>query len=142
MLPHRTTIRKTRRQMIFRQMMNRSNKQTFSMLNIQLGQDEDVATARGRLGDAASVESLVFSRGPASFIAPQDGPAKVYQSEIEALERKLYRMAGLPWEGDAAGAESADRRRDGDERVPSLLVDDAQRASGAAEDKGELADLA
>jgi hypothetical protein len=29
----------------------------------------------------------------------------------DALERKLYRMAGLPWEGDSASAESADSRR-------------------------------
>jgi hypothetical protein len=85
--------------------------QTFSMLNIQLGQDEAVEEARGRLGDAASVETVLWSKGSAGFIAPPEGPAAVYQQEIEALERKLYRMAGLPWEGDSAAAESADSRR-------------------------------
>ena len=85
--------------------------QTFSMLNIQLGPDEDVITARGRLGDMASTETILWSKAAAGFIAPPDGPALTYQAEIQALERKLYRMAGLPWEGDAAGAESADSRR-------------------------------
>ena len=81
------------------------------MLNIQLGPDEDVITARGRLGDMASTETILWSKAAAGFIAPPDGPALTYQAEIQALERKLYRMAGLPWEGDAAGAESADSRR-------------------------------
>lgn len=85
--------------------------QTFSMLNIQLGEGEDIGAARGLLGGAASVETILWSHGAAQFIAPPDGPAAVYQKELEALERKLYRMAGLPWEGDSASAESADSRR-------------------------------
>lgn len=85
--------------------------QTFSMLNIQLAPDEEVGAARARLGDAASVETIVWSKGAAGFIAPPDGPASVYQEELTALERKLYRMAGLPYEGDSASAESADSRR-------------------------------
>jgi hypothetical protein len=108
--------------------------QVFSMLNIQLGQDEDVGVARGRLGDAASVETIVWSKGPAGFIQPDKGPAEVYEAELEALERKLFRLAGLPWEGDSRDAESADSRRLKAmdlNRMLALYADEAERVEYA-----------
>ena len=85
--------------------------QTFSMLNIQLGVEEEVSDARARLGESASTETILWSRGGAAFIAPSEGPASTYSSEIEALERKIFRLIGLPWEGDSSAAESGDSRR-------------------------------
>ncbi len=108
--------------------------QTFSMLNIQLGQDEDIGQARGRLGDAASVETIVWSKGPAGFIQPDKGPAEVYEAELLALERKMYRLAGLPWDGDSRDAESADSRRLKAmdlNRMLSLYADEAERVEYA-----------
>lgn len=85
--------------------------QTFSMLNVQLGQDEDLGEAKARLGTRASVETVLWSKGAADFIAPPSGPANDYQAEIDSAKRTIYRMAGLPWDGDSASAESADSRR-------------------------------
>lgn len=108
--------------------------QVFSMLNIQLGADEEVGAARGRLGDSASVETIVFSKGPAEFIQPDKGPAEVYEAELQALERKIYRLAGLPWEGDGRDAESADSRRlkaQDLNRALALYADEAERVEYA-----------
>lgn len=108
--------------------------QVFSMLNIQLGADEEVGAARGRLGDSASVETIVFSKGPADFIQPDKGPAEVYESELQALERKIYRLAGLPWDGDSRDAESADSRRlkaQDLNRALALYADEAERVEYA-----------
>lgn len=108
--------------------------QTFSMLNIQLAPDEDIGQARGLLGEAASVETIVWSKGPAGFIQPDKGPAEVYQAELQNLERKLFRLAGLPWEGDSAAAESADSRR--------LKAMDLNRMLAMYADEAERVELA
>jgi hypothetical protein len=85
--------------------------QTFSMLNVLLGEDEEVAAAKNNLGTHASTETVIFTRGGAQYIAPPDGPAATIAAQIEAVERKVYRLVGLPWEGDSRDAESADSRR-------------------------------
>lgn len=85
--------------------------QVFSMLHIQLGPEEQVAEARARLGDHAGTDTVVFTRGGATFIAPADGPVATYLNAIQDIERKIYRLVGLPWEGDSAAAEAADSRR-------------------------------
>ena len=85
--------------------------QTFSMLHIQLGDDEDVDTARGRLGDHAGTDTVIFTRGGCEFIAPADGPVATYASQIEAVERKMFRLIGLPYDNDSRDAEAAESRR-------------------------------
>lgn len=85
--------------------------QTFSMLHIQLGDDESVETARGRLGDHAGTDTVLFTMGGATFIAPADGPVVALATQIEALERKMFRLLGLPYDGDSHEAESGESRR-------------------------------
>jgi hypothetical protein len=85
--------------------------QTFSLLNIQLAPDEDVVDARSRLGDHAGTDTILWTRGSAAFISPSDGPAARYAQELSDVERKMYRLMGLPWETDSADAESADSRK-------------------------------
>lgn len=85
--------------------------QTFSMLNIVMGADETIGEARGRMGDTSSTETILFSRAPAAFIAPANGPAEIYQSELEKLERKMFRAAGIPWESDSRDAEAEGSRK-------------------------------
>lgn len=80
--------------------------QTFSMLNIQLGDKETVTEARNRLGDHAGTDALVFTKGPATFIAPPDGPVTAYAQHLEALEKNIYRIAGIPWSSDKRQAEA------------------------------------
>jgi len=69
--------------------------QTFSMLNIQLGQDETVEMARANLGDHAGTDSLLFSRNQADFIAPPAGPAEQYAKALNELEQKIFRLVGI-----------------------------------------------
>jgi hypothetical protein len=85
--------------------------QTFSLLNIQLGENEELQDARGRLGDHAGVDSILWTRGGAAFIAPADSPAARYAQEIADVERKMFRLMGLPWENDSADAESEGSRK-------------------------------
>ncbi len=85
--------------------------QVFSMLHIQLGAEETVKEARDRLGDHAGTDALVFSKGGADYIAPPDGPVTMYAAEISAVERKVFRLANLPWESDSRDAESEGSRK-------------------------------
>jgi hypothetical protein len=85
--------------------------QTFSMLNIQLGEKEAIGDARSLLGDKLSTESFLWTRGPAGFIAPPEGPANVYTAELDRLERRMFRLASVPYDSDSRDAESAESRR-------------------------------
>lgn len=85
--------------------------QTFSMLHIGLAEEEQVDEARQRLGNHAGVDNVIYTKGGAGYVAPPDGPAGVYAQTISDLERKMYRLVGLPWEGDSGVGETADSRR-------------------------------
>lgn len=85
--------------------------QTFSMMQILLAENETVQEARQRLGDHAGTDSLIFSRGGASFIAPDGGPAADYAAHIESVERKMFRLCNLPYDNDSRDAESGESRR-------------------------------
>lgn len=85
--------------------------QTFSLLNIQLGPMEDVGAARGLMGDHLGTDSILWTRGAASFLAAPSGPVVDYMNELQQIERKIFRLTGLPWEGDSAAPESAGSRR-------------------------------
>lgn len=85
--------------------------QVFSMLHIQLGNEETIQQARENLGDHAGTDAIVFSKGGANFIAPPDGPAARYTEEISNVERKIYRLASLPWETDSKDAEAEGSRK-------------------------------
>lgn len=74
--------------------------QTFSMLNIELGDGETVEQARGKLGDHAGTDSIIFSSKRAAFIAPPEGPARLYAEDIHNLESKIFRLVGIPYEQD------------------------------------------
>jgi len=104
--------------------------QTFSMLNIQLGEKETIRDARARLGEYASTETVLWTKGPADFIAPPDGPAEIYLKDISALERKMFRLVGLPYDNESKDAESAESRRLGAMDLNRILAgqaDEAQR---------------
>jgi hypothetical protein len=85
--------------------------QTFSMLAIQLGPDDDVAQARSRLGSHSGTDSVIFHMGGAEFIAPSDGPVAQYVAAIDNLESKIFRNVGLTFQGDSDTAESGTSRR-------------------------------
>jgi hypothetical protein len=102
--------------------------QTFSMLHIMLGEGEDVGTAKARLGEYASTETVLFTRGGAEYIAPPDGPAVQIAAQISDLERKVFRMIGLPWDADSAQPETADSRRIKASDLDRLLASQSDEA--------------
>jgi hypothetical protein len=84
---------------------------TFSLLNIQLGPTEDVGAARALMGDHLGTDSILFTRGGAQWLAPPGGPVDQYMTELANIERKIYRLVGIPWEGDTYIPEAAESRR-------------------------------
>jgi hypothetical protein len=54
----------------------------------------------------------VFTKnGTAGYVAPPDGPAARYTEELARVERKAFRLTGLPWESDSKEAESEGSRQ-------------------------------
>jgi hypothetical protein len=103
-------------------------QQCFALLNIQLQPDEDIADARGRLGDHLGSDSILWSRGLAQWLATPNGPAELLMQEISNCERKIYRLAGLPWESDSLAAEAAESRRIKAQDLNRLLAGHADSA--------------
>ena len=93
------------------EMRELTRSQVFSMLHIQLGQDETVDVARARLGDHAGTDTVLFTMGGAAFIAPADGPVATLATQIADVERKMFRLLGLPYDNDSRDAESEGSRR-------------------------------
>lgn len=85
--------------------------QTFSVLSIELGQDQPLEDAKAIAGDTIGTANALFSRGPAKFIAADASNLEHYERAILALERTIYRLVGLPWEGDSKQAETAESRK-------------------------------
>ncbi len=85
---------------------------TFSMLAIGLGETEEVSEAKGRLGDRAATDTIIWHKKGADYISPSDGPINAYVTAISDLERKMFRRVGLAWDsGDSYAPEAADSRR-------------------------------
>lgn len=86
--------------------------QAFSIFNIQLGPDETLDEARGRLGDHAGVDTVVFTKGPAEFIAPADGPVGQLADEILRVRASMLRLVGInPEASDSNAPETEGSRR-------------------------------
>lgn len=85
--------------------------QTFSIFHVQLGEEETIDEARGRLGTHVATDNVVFTKGGASYISPDSGPITSYLETLDKLERAIFRLIGLPFDGDGHSAETADSRR-------------------------------
>ena len=88
--------------------------QTFSILNVPLGTGADAITveqAKAMSSDVVGTENAFFSGLPIDYVSPDSGQVEVYQAERETLLRTIYRLAGVPWEGDARQVESGDAQR-------------------------------
>ncbi len=104
--------------------------QVFSLLTVELGEDEKPGDARNRMGNHVGADAVMFTRGSASYIAPESGPVENYMERIEACERGMFRRADLPWETDSKDAESAGSRSlkaEGLSHRLANLADEAQR---------------
>lgn len=85
--------------------------QTFSIFQVLLGPEETVAEAAGRLGSHSGTDTVIFTKGGASYVTPDSGPVTSYLETLEKLERAIFRLIGLPFDGDGHSAETADSRR-------------------------------
>lgn len=85
--------------------------QTFSILNIPLKDEQAVEDAQALAGNVIGTSNVLFSRLPAAFIEPSEGPVDHYETALAALERKIFRLIGLPWDSDAKGVETAESRK-------------------------------
>jgi hypothetical protein len=81
------------------------------MLHIQLGEGEEVADARARLGDHAGTDTILWTKAGAEFIAAPDGPAATLMKEIENVEAKMFQLIGVSQETDSHAPETEGSRR-------------------------------
>lgn len=88
--------------------------QTFSLLNVPLGTGTDaisVEQAKAMSGEVVGTENAFFSGLPISYVSPDSAQVQVYMEERRELLRTIYRLAGVPWEGDSREVESGDAQR-------------------------------
>lgn len=88
--------------------------QTFSILNVPLGVGADAITveqAKAMSSEVVGTENAFFSGHPIQYVAPDSAQVEVYQTERTELLRTIYRLAGVPWEGDSRQVESGDAQR-------------------------------
>lgn len=85
--------------------------QTFAILNVPLGKDGDVETEQARIGSQSGTANVLFSGEAAQFLSPPGDNVAAYQSHAEKLNRMIYRLAAVPWEGDSRDMQSADALR-------------------------------
>lgn len=105
--------------------------QTFSMLNVQLGDNESVLEAQANLGQMSGTESVLFSKGKADFISGDAGNVEAYRKERADLVRAIYRLAAIAWESDSKDAEahgSLKLKREDLNQMLSAFADELEHA--------------
>lgn len=88
--------------------------QTFSILNVPLGTGADAITvdqAKAMSAEVVGTENAFFSGLPISYVSPDSSQVEVYMAERQELLRTIYRLTGVPWEGDSRQVESGDAQR-------------------------------
>lgn len=111
-------------------------KQTFSWINVPLGTGDaatSVETAQTMMGGQVSAGNVLFTPLEAQMLSGDTANVTVYQQERDHLQRTMFRLAGLPWEGDSRAAESAESRR--------LKREDLNQTLAAYADQCERAEL-
>ncbi len=85
--------------------------QTFAMLNIPIGERTGgVQAEMGLVGQSAGTQNILFSTLPAAYISPEGTNVEAYHEHLDRLERKIFRLAVVAWEGDSKNVESAESR--------------------------------
>ncbi len=113
--------------------------QTFAILNIPLGKDADVERERGIVGSQSGTSNVLMSTEQAGFISPSADNVTVYHEHLDRLQRMIYRLCSLPWDGDSKDAESADSRRLKRADLNSVLLKYTAELQQADRDVTELA---
>jgi hypothetical protein len=108
--------------------------QTFSILNVPLGSGPDamnVETAKALLGTSTGTEDVLFSGLAAGFISADADNVAAYQTEIDRVQRLIYRLAAISWESDSRDAEaegSLKLKREDMNQILSAYADELEKA--------------
>lgn len=92
-------------------------KQTFSMINVQIGTKGDgglavdAQEAASLMGTVTGTSNVLMTPGPAQMLSADTDNVSVYRAEIEALLRIIFRLAAIPYDQDSRDAESAEAKR-------------------------------
>ena len=82
--------------------------QTFSVLTLPVSEDADVKRYEGL--SLSTETGLIYNSeggGKPEYLAPPDGPARVYMDWIAALIEKIYKLSGLEFTGGTKATASA-----------------------------------
>lgn len=105
--------------------------QTFGILNVQLGAEENLEDAKTMMGSAVGSENVLFSRGKADYISPAAENIKAHQEERTSLIRMIYRLSAIAWEADMKDAEahgSLKLKREDLNQMLSAFADELERS--------------
>lgn len=102
--------------------------QTFSILNVVLGTGQDAigiekAIEMLKATGGTGTENVLFSAAASQFITADAANVAAYQDEREKLLRTIYRLAGIPWEGDSKQREAAGSLKLKREDMNQVLAD-------------------
>lgn len=114
--------------------------QTFAILNVPLGTGAEamgVEEAKALIGGTTGTENVMFSALAADYISPDASNVQVYQSEIDRLLRRIYRLAAISWEADSRDAEATGslkiKREDMNQQL-ARMADELEQADYAVAD--------
>jgi hypothetical protein len=87
-------------------------KQTFSILNVPIGDTPGgVQKEQELIGQQSGTGNILFTTNSAQMLSPDNSNVEAYHEHMDRLQRTIYRLSILPWEGDSRAGESADSRR-------------------------------
>jgi hypothetical protein len=86
-------------------------KQTFSILNVPIGDGGNVEQAQSLMGRQSGTGNVIFTTLPAAYVSPESTNVEVYHLHMDRLVRTIYRLALLPWETDSKDAEAEGSRQ-------------------------------
>ena len=87
-------------------------KQTFSILNVPIGDTPGgVQKEQELIGQQSGTGNILFTTNSAQMLSPDNSNVEAYHEHMDRLQRTIYRLSILPWEGDGLAGESADSRR-------------------------------
>jgi hypothetical protein len=81
-------------------------KQTFSIINIPIGDEGSVESEKALLGQQIGTGNVLFSHKPAEMLSPGAENTAAYERAEDKLLRAIFRLAGIGWEADSRDAEA------------------------------------
>lgn len=96
--------------------------QTFAILNVPVGKDGSAENEQKMIGQQSGTANVLFTSEKAAFLSPDGTNVEAYHTHLDRLARMIYRLASVPWDGDARAPEAAESRRLKRQDMNSLLL--------------------